>query len=56
MQFGQVLTFDKKFQHKKELILSMIEGMSRLTLTQVILDRREETVVQVVVRRWIRSG
>ena len=55
-QFGRVLTLYLKICHKKKPILYLIDAMSRLTLGEIIANKKAETVAEVVMRRWIGSG
>ena len=54
--FNQLLTLDLKIRHKKKSILYMIDDFTKLTLGELIPNKKAETVAGVVVRRWVGSG
>ena len=57
-QVGQVLTLDLKIRTKKgkKDILYLIDGFSRLTLGELIPNKKPGTVAEVITRRWVGGG
>ena len=55
-QFGEILSLDLKIRDKKKDILYLIDCFSRLTLAEMIKDKKAITIAEVVMRRWVGSG
>ena len=55
-RFNELLSLDLKLRHLKKPILYMIDTFSRLTLAEIIPNKKAMTVSEAIVRRWVGGG
>ena len=55
-RLNQLMTLDLKVRHKKRPILYIIDCFTRLTVAEIIENKKPKTVAEVIIRRWVGSG
>ena len=54
-RLNQLMTLDLKVRHNKGPILYIIDCFTRLTVAEIIPNKRPKTVAEVIIRRWVGS-